>query len=74
MTNETNLSLYDAWVIADKAWMSALRQAFPHKKTIGDLRYLSEGKGEPGSELRIAYDAFISAGNAWRHHTVESGI
>jgi hypothetical protein len=59
-------AVYGAWVAADEAWMAALRQAFPRKRNIGDLRYTDAGKGEVGTPLRKAFDAFVRAGSAWR--------
>jgi hypothetical protein len=58
-------SLFTAWTEADDAWMKALKAAFP-RKNAGDVRYTSLAKGEPGTELRAAYDAFHAAGAAWR--------
>jgi hypothetical protein len=41
------------------AWGAELRKSFG--KRAGDMRYLPAGKGEPGSDLRRTYDAFVAA-------------
>lgn len=48
---------YDA---AMKSWEYQLDVAFPNKHR-GDVRYTAEGRGEPGTALRVAYDRLTSA-------------
>lgn len=45
---------------ADDEWMEAIRAAFPGKRA-GDVRYTDAANGEPGSELRRRYDAYVEA-------------
>lgn len=48
---------------ADQQWMTALVAKFEERA--GAARYLAEGQGEPGSELRRLYDAFCRARDLW---------
>lgn len=61
----TGNDLFAAWAEADDAWMAAIKAAYP-RKNAGDVRYTALAKGEPGTELRAAYDAFHAAAAAWR--------
>ncbi len=54
---------YHQLVLADKRWSSILLTTFG--KQAGDKRYTRQGRGEPGSELRKAYDAFCAARDSW---------
>ena len=56
-------ALYDAAMATDAAWGAELRRLFG--KRAGDVRYLAQGRGEPGTELRRLYDAAKNAGAAW---------
>jgi len=47
----------------DKAWSAELQRLFG--KRAGDVRYLAQGYGEPGSELRRLHDAAKAAHDAW---------
>jgi hypothetical protein len=50
--------------VADENW-SRIGQATFGKRW-GDVRYTAAGKGEPGSALRQAHDAYEKAREAWR--------
>ena len=50
---------YYAWIAADEAWAAELKTQFG--KSAGDARYTDLGKGEAGSLLRKAHDAFVDA-------------
>lgn len=63
--SQTIRELYDAWVAADHAWSDAIKATFP-KRWPGDVRYMPEGRGAPGSPLRAAYDACSVSANAFR--------
>lgn len=47
---------------ADDTWSALLRQHFG--KQAGDVRYTPRGKGEEGSELRLAHNRFLEASKA----------
>jgi hypothetical protein len=47
---------------AEKAWSDAL--GILYGKFAGDIRYLPDGKGLPGSHLRTLYDAKVAADRA----------
>lgn len=55
--------LGDRALTADDAWSAELSRAF--KGAAGDIRYTKQGEGEPGTDLRRAYDAFKAARDAW---------
>lgn len=57
-------TLHKAWLAADTAWHNAIVDAYP-KKWPGDVRYTPAGKGEPGTPLRAAHDAWESARDAF---------
>lgn len=59
-----NSALHTAAMLADEAWQQQLVKVFG--KGAGDARYVSAGKGEPGSALRAAHDARQQATEAWR--------
>lgn len=54
---------YNAFAAADDAWSAELVRAFG--KRASEARYTAEGKGEPGTPLRAASDAFHEARKAW---------
>ena len=62
MTNKAE-ETYRAWLAADEAWSAELRRAFG--KQAGDMRYLPQGRGAPGSALRVTYEAFCAGREAW---------
>ena len=47
----------------DDAWSAELQRRFG--KRAGDVRYTLQGKGEPGSVLRLLYDARDAAREAY---------
>lgn len=49
---------------ADTAWQAELVRLFG--KRAGDVRYTSEGRGDPGSVLRSLHDEFVRATAALR--------
>ena len=53
----------------DDVWSAELQRLFG--KRAGDVRYTPHGKGEPGSALRVAYDAREAARKATGHKSVE---
>lgn len=53
-----------AWQDADDRWSHELQRQFGTRA--GDLRYVTDGQGAPGSALRKAYGAFQAAGEAYR--------
>lgn len=59
--------IHGEWIAAENEWMALIRAAFPRKRA-GDVRYTDEGKGEPGTALRAAYDAFVRLGSEY-HET-----
>lgn len=64
-TTTTIHDLYRAACAADDAWMEAIRTAFPSLRA-GDVRYTRQAHGEPDTDLRAAYDRYMSASLAWR--------
>jgi hypothetical protein len=54
-------ALYYKALDADSAWHKLLVEHFG--QAAGDKRYTAAGKGEPGSELRQAHDAYMVAIN-----------
>jgi len=59
VTQSTYLEFHNA----DMRWSALLRQQFGARA--GDARYSREGKGESGTALRQAHDAFCAARDAW---------
>lgn len=60
-----SLDLYEAAMAADAEWSKLLRAQFG--KQAGDVRYTKRGKGELGTPLRTAHDAFQAAITAWHN-------
>jgi hypothetical protein len=59
----TKHDAYAAFVLADDIWQIALECRFG--VAASDVRYIPAGKGEPGSDLRKAYEARESARIEW---------
>jgi hypothetical protein len=55
MLPETVMDRHIAAQVTDDAWGAELRKLFG--KRAGDVRYTSQGKGEPDSTLRQLYEA-----------------
>lgn len=52
---DSKFPITKAFQAADEAWSAELVRCFG--KHAGDKRYLPEGKGAPGSVLRLTHDA-----------------
>lgn len=50
--------LWEAHIAADRAWMAEIEKAFT-KEWPGDVRYTAKAKGEPCTDLRLAYLNFL---------------
>lgn len=59
MTNEI-AALWDAWLAAERLWVAEIVNACP-RKWPGAVRYTAAAKGEPGTPLRAASDAWEAA-------------
>lgn len=56
--------LHAAWLSADTAWTAAMQAAYP-RAWPGDIRYIPKGRGELGTPLRAAYEAYTAARDAF---------
>ncbi len=61
----TPAAIHADWIKAENEWMQQIKAAFPRKRA-GDVRYHKEAEGEPGTELRAAYEAFRRLGDEYR--------
>ena len=61
----TPAAIYADWIAAENEWMKQIKAAFPRQRA-GDVRYSKEAEGEPGTELRAAYEAFRRFGDEYR--------
>jgi len=59
MTPPTKREAYDAAIAADSAWQAELVKTFGRQAC--NARYEKRGRGEPGSELARAHDAWMRA-------------
>lgn len=55
----------EAFLHADETWQTALVVRFGSMRRAADARYTAAGRGEPGSALRIAFEARHAAYAAW---------
>lgn len=60
----SQINAYDVWTAAELHWMAEIKAAYPNRRA-GDLRYLPEGKGQPGTALSAAHAAWDDARRAW---------
>jgi len=58
-------ALYAALIAADNVWMAALRVVYPNR-TFMDIRSDNLHKGEPGTDMRAAWDAYEVTAIAYR--------
>ena len=64
------LKTLTAFQCADLDWSRELQRQFG--KRAGDVRYTAEGKGEPGSTLRLLHDKVDAARVAWEADLAEA--
>jgi hypothetical protein len=61
----SRLRLLQAAAAAEKAWMTEVEAIFGVRNATF-ARYQDRGAGEPGSQLRVLYDAFVAARAAYQ--------
>jgi hypothetical protein len=54
---------YHHFLAADESWMRQIAQSLRGRP--GDVRYTKAAEGEPGTALRLAYEGFVAAREAW---------
>ena len=60
----SKLRLLQESTVADKAWMAEVRSVFGEREA-GMARFHGRATGEPGTRLRVLYDQYVKARDAY---------